>query len=212
MKIGIIGSGNIGGNLGLHLARAGHSVLFSSRHPEKLAGLVEKAGEQSCAGKPEEAAKYGEVVVLSVPFKDIESLSGTLSKDLKGKVIIDTCNPYPERDGQVAQQVRNDENQRESGYTARHFSESYVVKAFNTVYYVNLKEKAFRAGEEQMAVPLAGDNPEARKKVAGLISDIGFAPVDLGDLDRSEPMEVDKELYAKIMKRGEMLNIIKRLS
>lgn len=212
MKIGIIGSGNIGGNLGLHLARAGHSVLFSSRHPEELSDLIKEAGENSCAGKPDEAARFGDVVVLSVPFKHIESLSEELAESLKGKVILDTCNPYPKRDGDIARQVKEDKNLRESEHTARHFPDAHVVKAFNTVYYVHLKDKAFRTGEEQMAVPLAGDDADARRKVAGLISDIGFAPVDLGGMDRSAPMEVDQALYAKEMKPGEMLNLIKRLS
>ncbi|MFA0963434.1 NADPH-dependent F420 reductase [Roseivirga sp. BDSF3-8] len=211
MKVGIIGSGNIGGNLGVHLAQAGHSVYFSSRHPEQLTSLVEQAGSNAQAGTPEEAADYGEVVVLSIPYKAIEETAGSLKEKLKGKTVIDTCNPYPERDGDMAKKIREDETMRETEYTVQKLPNSDVVKAFNTIYFENLRDKAFRRGEDRLAIPLAGNDPDARNVVAGMISDIGFAPVDLGDMAHSAPMEVDKELYNKVMKPGEMLNTIKYL-
>ncbi len=199
MKIGIIGSGNIGGNFGTHLARAGHQVMFSSRNPGQLTSLADQAGENAQTGSIEEAASFGEVVVLSVPFKAIEDIAKAIGDKVKGKVIIDTCNPYPGRDGAVATNVMNDDAMRQSAYTVTHFPGAKVVKALNTIYYVHLKEHAFRSEGNRTGLPIAGDDEEAKKTVSQLLQDIGFDPVDVGTIADSKVMEVDQALYNKPM-------------
>jgi hypothetical protein len=204
MKIGIIGSGNIGGNFGIHLAKAGHEIMFSSRHPEQLTELKEEAGPHTQTGTPDEAAVFGEVVVLSVPFKAIEKVAREAGDLLRSKVIIDTCNPYPDRDGEIATRVINDPTLRQSGYTAQQLPHSKVVKALNTIYYVHLRNYAFRSGEDRIGLPIAGDDPEAKKAVSQLLDDIGFDAVDVGTLGDSTVMEVDQVLYGKLLSAKEI--------
>jgi len=206
MKIGIIGSGHIGGNFGIHLAQAGHQVMFSSRHPEQLSDLVTEAGNNAQKGTVEEAAAFGELLVLSVPFKAIEPLAQAIGEDTQGKILIDTCNPYPQRDGEVAQRVIDNPQRRQSAYTAQQFPKARIVKALNTIYYVHLKDYAFREGDARIALPLAGDDAEARQTVSQLLSDIGFEPVDIGALNASEVMEVDQILYNSPMTARELKN------
>src|SRR5690606_18890368 len=108
MKIGIIGSGNIGGNLGKHWAKAGHEVLFTSRHPEKLTQLALDAGGNSKAVSLDEAWEANaDVYLLAVPFVAIDELAEHYAGEYGNKIIIDATNPYPERDGQMAQDVRD---------------------------------------------------------------------------------------------------------
>lgn len=207
MKIGIIGSGNIGGNLGHHLAQAGHEVLFSSRHPEKLQGLVQKAGAHARAGTVQEAAQFGEVIVLSIPFGKIPEVAQEAGS-LAGKTLIDTTNPYEGRDGEIAAKVKQDLNLRASQYTAQHFQQAHVVKAFNTIYYVNLRDKAFQPEGFRMAVPYAGDDTEAKKIVAQLLEDIGFDGVDIGNLSQSDVMEPDAILYNRVLHKDEVKRLV----
>ena len=102
MRIGIIGSGNIGGAVGLQWAKAGHEILFSSRHPEELTELVEQAGPRARAGLPAEAAAFGEVVLIAVPYAATPQVGRDHSPLMQGKVVIDCGNPYPRRDGPMA--------------------------------------------------------------------------------------------------------------
>lgn len=207
MKIGIIGSGNIGGNLGLHLAQAGHEVLFSSRHPEALQDLVQKAGEQARAGTVQEAAQFGEVIVLAIPFGKIAAVAREVGS-LAGKTLIDTTNPYEGRDGEIAAKVKKGSNLRASEYTAQQFPQTHIVKAFNTIYYVNLRDKAFQPEGYRVAVPYAGDDAQAKKIVAQLLEDMGFDGVDIGNLSQSDLMEPDAILYNRVLHREEVKRLV----
>ncbi len=207
MKIGIIGSGNIGGNLGLHLTNAGHKVLYSSRHPDELTDLSEEAGDKAKVGNVEEAAEFGEVLILAVPFKAIEELSKKLSP-LKDKIIIETTNPYPERDGEIAEKMRKSDNPA-SVYVAHQFPEAHIVKAFNTIYYKHLQDQPFREGDRR-AIPFAGDHEPSLEVVRELIEEIGFAAVYVGDLSESHPMDVGNELYNKDLTAEEAYDILKK--
>src|SRR5580765_4272898 len=102
MKIGIIGSGNIGGTLGVLWAKAGYEVFFSSRHPDELGDLVKRAGPSAQAGMPREAAAFGEVVLISVPYGAVPQVGRDFATELAGKVVLETGNPYPSRDGAMA--------------------------------------------------------------------------------------------------------------
>jgi len=102
MKIGVIGSGNVGSVLGRVWAEAGHEVMFSSRHLEDDRKLAAGIGPSARAGTPREAAGFGEVLLFAVPYGALPELGRTLSDLLDGKVVIDACNPFPHRDGQIA--------------------------------------------------------------------------------------------------------------
>lgn len=193
MKIGIIGSGNIGGNLGLHLTKAAHQVMFSSRHPETLINLAEKAGKNASVGTVEEAAEFGEAIILSVPFWAVKQVADKIGPQ-GGKIIIETTNPYPERDGDIAREVR-DSDRAASEFVAGHFPEAHVIKAFNAIYFKHLENQAFR--DPRRAIPYAGDHQPSLEVVEKLIEKIGFGPVYVGKLSESHAMDVDQELYNK---------------
>lgn len=175
MRIGIIGSGNIGGNAGKLLARAGHEVIFSySRNPEKLEALAEEAGNDSRSGTPREAADFGDVVVLSVGWNRVDDALETID-DLSGKILIDTTNPYgPEG-----------LEEPPGGTSAAEFNthrvkDARLVKAYNTLTSGFQAEASSRPQAERAAMFYAGEDEEAKTILAGLIRDSGFEPVDVG--------------------------------
>lgn len=194
MKIGIIGSGDIGGNLGLHLAKAGHKIMFSSRHPDQLKPLAEKAGENAQTGTVIEAAKFGDIIILSVPFWAVEEVAEKVGP-LQGKTIIETTNPYPERDGSVAEEVRQSERAA-SEFVADYFPDAHVLKAFNTIYFKHLRDQSFRDGDRRV-IPYAGNHEPSLRTLKNMIEEIGFGPLYVGTLQESHPMDVDEALYNK---------------
>lgn len=209
MKIGIIGSGNIGGTLGRHWAKAGHEVLFSSRHPDELKDLVrESEGDAKAVSVAKAFEANADVYLLAMPFKDIDETAELYAGEYGGKVIIDATNPYPERDGEMAQEVRDD-NRNASEYTAMKFSTALTAKAFNTIRASDLKQRAFDS-QNPMAVPFAAQDARSRDTTEKLISDIGFVPIYVGDLAATNAMEVDQKVYGVSTDQQElrsMLNI-----
>jgi len=193
-KIGIVGSGRIGGNLGILLARAGHEILFSSRHPETLKDLVTTAGPKACAGSVAEAIAFGDVIVLSLPLKAVPALDAKTKDALKGKIVIDTSNPYPERDGKIAEEAR-----REPGGTgtlvARLLPGARIVRAFNTVYFEDLKRTVNKKGEK-IGIPIASDDEEGLKVAGRLAEHAGLDPVVVGGLSASKLFYVGTVVYA----------------
>ena len=203
MKIGVIGSGNIGGNLGKHWAKAGHEVLFTSRHPEQLNQLVNEAGGKSKAVSLDEAWEANaDVYLLAVPFKAIDRLSELYAGEYGNKVIIDATNPYPERDGEMAHEVR-DSNRNASEYTAMKFGTAKTAKAFNTIYADHLKERAFRESDK-LAIPFAAQDEDSKKITQQLIEDIGFDAVYVGGLEDTHIMDPDQKIYGKSTNRQEL--------
>ncbi|WP_209400469.1 NADPH-dependent F420 reductase [Pseudozobellia sp. WGM2] len=209
MKIGIIGSGNIGGTLGKHWAQAGHEVLFSSRHPEELGDIVREAGDKAKAVSVAEAFEANaDAYLLATPFKAINETAEVFAGEYGNKVIIDATNPYPETDGEIAQDVRDD-NRNASEYTALKFSTAFTAKAFNTIHAKDLKERAFD-DSNPMAVPFAAQDAKSREVTDKLIRDIGFIPIYVGDLGSTKAMEVDEKVYGVSTDQQElrsMLNI-----
>ena len=193
-KIGIVGSGNIGGNLGILLSKAGYEVFFSSRHPERLQGLVEEAGPAARAGTVTEAIAFGDVVILSVPLKAYRELDGDTKKALAGKIVIDTSNPYPERDGAIAVEARQDRGGM-GNVVARLLPGARIVRAFNTVYFEDLK-KTVNANGDRIGIPIAGDDRAAVNAAAELARKAGLDPVVVGGLDRSKLFDVGTPVYA----------------
>jgi predicted dinucleotide-binding enzyme len=179
MRIGVIGSGNIGSTTARLLAGAGHEVsIANSRGPETLSDLVEEIGENASAATVEEAASFGEAVLVAIPLGVYRDLP---AEALSGRVVIDAMNYYSSRDGNIAE--LDDGSMTSSELLAAHAPQAKVVKAFNTMNWRLLRDRGKPGGgDDRLAIFLAGDDPEAKTLVAGLIDDIGFAPVDTGSL------------------------------
>ncbi|MFI1758954.1 NADPH-dependent F420 reductase [Streptomyces sp. NPDC020571] len=194
MKIGIIGAGNIGGNLTRRLTALGHDVsVANSRGPHTLTALAEETGATPVP--VEEAARGAEVVVVTIPLKAIPDLpSGVLDGAADGVAVIDTGNYYPQqRDGRIA--GIEDEGLTESRWTERHFGHP-VVKAFNGTYAQDILDRPRPAGApDRMALPVAGDDEAAKAKVRALIDELGFDTVDAGGIDDSWRQQPDTPVY-----------------
>ncbi|MFJ7151616.1 NADPH-dependent F420 reductase [Streptomyces sp. NPDC100445] len=194
MKIGIIGAGNIGGNLTRRLTALGHDVsVANSRGPETLAELAAETGAK--AVRAEDAAAGAQVVVVTVPLKAVPGLpAGLLDGAAEGVTVIDTGNYYPrERDGRIA--AIEDEGLTESRWTERHLGHP-VVKAFNGTFAQDLLDRGRPAGDpERMALPVAGDDEAAKRTVRDLIEELGFDTVDAGRLDDSWRQQPGTPVY-----------------
>ena len=193
MRIGIIGAGMIGSTLAKLWADAGHDVVISSRHPEQLQSLVEKLGPRATAGTPDEAAKFGDAILLTIPLKAVPGVARDLEPLLRDKVVLDTGNAYAQRDGDVAREASRDPR-GSAGWAAALFPRSKWVKAFNSVYFKTLASEAHRA-KDPVGIPLAGDSPEALEVASQLVRDAGFEPVIIGDLARGKEFEPGTPVY-----------------
>jgi predicted dinucleotide-binding enzyme len=187
MRIGIVGGGMIGSTAAKLWVEAGHEVRVASRHPKDLESLVGRLGRRASAGTPAEAAKFGEVVMLTVPLAAIPVLARDLAPRLAGKVVLDTGNAYEKRDGDAAREA-NRHPRGSAGWAAAMFPGARWVKAFNTVYFKALESEAHREGD-RVGIPLAGDDREALETAAGLVRDAGFEPVIVGALERGKDFE-----------------------
>jgi 8-hydroxy-5-deazaflavin:NADPH oxidoreductase len=180
MRIGIIGSGSIGGTLTKLLAGHGHEVaVANSRGPDSLGDLVAQAGDGARAATVEEAAEFGELVVVALPVYAYADLP---ADSFEGKIVVDAGNYYAPRDGSV-EALESDET-TSTELLGERLRGSRPVKAFNTMYFQTLATEG-RPGaprERQLALFLAGDDEEAKDTVAALIDQLGFAPVDTGSL------------------------------
>jgi predicted dinucleotide-binding enzyme len=197
MNIGIVGSGKIGSVVGKLWARAGHKVRFSSRHPEQLDGLVRQAGPNGSRGTIEETLGFGEVILLSIPYGSVQRFGQEYAARLKGKVVIETGNPYPERDGAIAGEVR-DSGRGTGLWSAGWLPGARLVRGFNSVWDQTLAKEA-RRPEPRVGVPLASDDPEALEIAARLVRDAGFDAVIVGGLARAREFDVGTPVYASNM-------------
>jgi 8-hydroxy-5-deazaflavin:NADPH oxidoreductase len=193
MRIGIVGAGMIGATVAKLWVHAGHDVRLASRHPENLEPLVKKLGERASAGTPADAAKFGEVVMLTVPLAAIPGLARDLAPDLAGKVVLDTGNAYEGRDGSAAREATR-HPRGSAGWAAAMFPGARWVKAFNTVYFKTLESEAHRDGD-RLGIPLAGDDLKAVETAARLVRDAGFDPVIVGALERGKEFEPGTRPY-----------------
>jgi 8-hydroxy-5-deazaflavin:NADPH oxidoreductase len=174
IKIGVIGSGHIGGTVGGLWVKAGHPVLFSSRHPEELTSLVESLGPLAKAGTVAEALDFAPVVLVAVPYKAIPELAKDYGPKFVGKIVIDPSNAVARRDGE---ELLAETKEKGIGVTTESYlTGSHVVRAFNSMGYMNFANEAHRAGEP-MAIPMAGDDPRAVEVASQLVRDAGFDPV-----------------------------------
>jgi len=180
-KIGIIGSGNVGSALGGAWAKAGHLVMFASRHLDEDKALAAKIGANASAGTPDQAASFGDVLVLAVPYRALPDLGKTLATQLKGKVVIDACNPYPNRDGEIANWAR----EKGSGLASKELLPgARIVRAFNAVGAGRMAAAHETPG--RYAMPIASDDKEAVEIASRLIRDVGYEPILIGGLEKGK--------------------------
>ena len=195
MRIGIIGAGNIGGALTRRLTALGHEVaVANSRGPQSLAALAAETGAKAVTAQ--EAARAGEIVVVTIPMKNIPGLPKDLFAGVPADVVvIDTGNYYPQqRDGRIAG--------IEDGLTESRWVEQQlgrpVIKTFNNIYAKHLQDHGKPKGTPgRIALPVAGDDPAAKAKVMALVDALGFDPVDTGGLDNSWRQQPGTPVYAK---------------
>jgi predicted dinucleotide-binding enzyme len=201
MKIGIIGSGNIGATAARLFVRAGHEVALSnSRGGEGLSELTGELGDRARAATIEEAARFGDIVLVAIPFGKYRELP---AEAFYGKVVIDAGNYYPGRDGQILELDRGETTSSE--LMSAHLKGARLVKGFNTIYYAHLAEQGDVSLplEDRRAIFIAGDDTGAKEIVARLIEEIGFTTVDTGFLreggSRQQPGTAvyNKELTGK---------------
>ena len=192
MKIGVVGSGRVGGTLGGLWAKAGHTVMFSSLDIEHDKALAASIGANARAGTPREAAAFGDVLLISVPYHALPKVGKDLAGLIKGKVVIDTCNPIAERDGEIGVWARD----KGAGLASVELLPgAHIVRAFNAVGYARMAEAAQRAPRAGM--PMAGDDAKAIAVASSLVRDIGYEPVVIG------PLAMGKHLVPRMPLAGE---------
>lgn len=184
--IGFIGSGNIGTAVAKRVIAAGHDVVMSnSRGPQTLSDLVAELGPRASADTSPGAAERGDLVVVTVPLKAYRDVP---VEPLAGKVVVDTNNYYPQRDGRIA--ALDDGSTTSSLLLAEHLPASHVVKAFNHIQAGDIVAQAQPAGSEgRRALVIAGDDEQAKLTVAALVGEVGFDVVDAGPLAESWRIE-----------------------
>lgn len=205
MKIGFIGSGNIGGAIGELLARAGHEVLFSSRNPENLQPLVARVGPRARAGTPKDAIAFGEVVFIGVPYSSMPQIGQDYAAALRGKIVLDAGNPSVRRDGPIAEAAVA----KGAGVaTAELLPGARIVRAFNQLNFKVFLSEAHRGGD-RVAVPLASDDSPALAVASRLVTDAGFEPVVVGPLAAGKSFDSSMPIFLKTMTARELRAVLK---
>ncbi len=197
--LGLIGSGLIGSGIARLAVAAGYDVVLSnSRGPDTLADLVAELGPKARAATPAEAAEAGDLVVVTVPLKAYREVP---VEPLRGKVVIDTNNYYPQRDGQIAE--LDDESTTVSELLQAHLPESHVVKCFNNVPATGMVPLAKPAGDPDRSVlAIAGDDADAKKTVTGFLDAIGYDAYDVGPLAEGWRYQRDTKAYGVFSQPG----------
>ncbi len=206
LRIGIIGTGRIGGALATHWTKAGHEVLMSSRHPEELAPLAKSLGSRARVGTPKQAAGFGEVVLVSVPYAAIPEIGKDNAAELKGKIVLDTSNPSEGRDGAMAVAAQK----KGAGVaTAEFLAGTRVVRAFNCIPAASLANNSNRT-PERVAIPIGGDDAQALAVAERLVRDAGFDPVVVGTLAQTRQFDLGAPLASRQYTAAEMRKALGR--
>ena len=190
--IGFIGSGNIGSTVARLAVDAGHDVVMSnSRGPETLVDLIDELGDHARAATPAEAAEAGEIVVVTVPLTAVDSLP---TDELSGKVVLDTCNYYPDRDGRI--DALEDESTTTSELVQEALPGARVVKVFNNIFFKHLAELGRPGGDPaRTTLPIAGDDEDAKRQVTELLDSLGYDAHDVGPLAEGWRFQRDLPAY-----------------
>ena len=199
LKVGIIGSGRIGSAIGTLLVKAGHPVLFSSRKPEELKGLVDGLGPLAHAGTVPEAISFGDVVLLAVPYGAIPQLGHDYASSMAGKVLIDATNFNLAQDGEAAVAAKRDGI---GETTASYFPGIRLVRGFNSINYLKLVPAAH--SNPLTALPLAGNDQGALVIASGLVRDAGFEPVVVGPLSRAKDFSDGGPAFLQVLTAQEL--------
>jgi 8-hydroxy-5-deazaflavin:NADPH oxidoreductase len=199
VKIGVVGSGRLGGTIGTLWAQAGHKVFFSSRHPDELKPLIEKAGANAQAGSVEQAIAFGDVILIAVPYSALPAIGRDNAAGLKGKIVLNASNPVFPRDGEVAKAAQ------EKGVgdaDKEHLPGVRLVRAFNSTGSGKFAAEAHKQGEK-LGVAIASDDAGAMKVAAQLVRDAGFEPVEV-PLARAREFAPPAPLFGKAMPVSEL--------
>jgi predicted dinucleotide-binding enzyme len=199
LKIGIVGSGRLGGTVGGLWAKAGHKVFFSSRHPDELKPLIEKIGANAQAGTVEQAIAFGGVILIAVPYSALPAVGRDNAKGLAGKVVLNASNPIYPRDGDVAKAAQ----EKGVGEADRdHLPGTRLVRAFNSTGSGKFASESNRPGEK-IGVAIASDDAGAMKVAAQLVRDAGFEPVEV-PLARAKEFAPPAPLFGKALPVSEL--------
>ena len=205
MPIGIIGSGHIGSTIGGLWVKAGHPVLFSSRHPDELGDLVAKLGPLAKAGSVAEAIAFGDALMIAVPYSAVPKIGEENRAALKGKIVLDACNAVASRDGA---DLRSEVDRNGIGVTSqKYLAGTHVVRAFNTMSYMIFAREANRA-DPKLAIPIAGDDPKAVQVASDLVRDAGFEPVVVGKLADASRFQQGAPGYGRNVTAAELKRML----
>jgi hypothetical protein len=200
LKIGIIGAGHIGSTVGTLWVKSGHPVMFSSRHPEELASLVQGLGPLAKSGTVAEAIAFGDVMFIAVPYGAYPQIGKDYGSQLAGKLVLDAGNAVAARDGEISAEAKEEG----IGVTsAKYLPGAKIVRAFNSMGARYFASEANRAGD-RMAIPLAGDDKDALTTASTLVHDAGFDPVVIGSLARAKDFAQGNPLYGQQLTAAEM--------
>lgn len=201
MRIGIVGSGRVGGTLARLFSKAGHEVaVANSRGPETLRGLADELGDRVHPATVEEAVRFGAVVVVSVPFNRYAELPAA---PMAGKTVIDTGNYHPERDGHYPE--LDQDRTTSSELLQRQLGGARVVKAFNTMRWDHLREYGRQSSAmRRYGIPVSGDDVGAKRQVSDLVEQVGFEPVDAGSLAEGRRHQPGSLVYLADLSGGDL--------
>jgi 8-hydroxy-5-deazaflavin:NADPH oxidoreductase len=197
LRIGVIGSGQIGGTIGALWVKSGHPVLFSSRHPEELKELVTGLGSLARNGTVAEAISFGDALFVAVPYGALPQLGKDYADPLRGKIALDACNAGGTA---LAEEVERDGIGLVS---QKYLAGTRLVRAFNTLNYAIFAREANRP-DPKLAIPIAGDDPEAVQVASGLVRDAGFDPVLVGKLADARRFQRGTPGYGQVVTAAEL--------
>ncbi|MGO4394953.1 NADPH-dependent F420 reductase [Variovorax sp. M-6] len=200
LRIGIIGAGRIGGTIGGLWVKAGHPVMLSSRHPDELKDLVASLGPLASAGTVAQAIAFGDALFIAVPYGALPQIGRDHGAALQGKILLDACNAVASRDGAVADEV---EQEGIGVVSQKYLANARLVRAFNTMSYAIFAREAHRPAP-RLAIPIAGDDPEAVRVAAGLVRDAGFDPVVVGKLADARRFQRGAAGYGQAVSAAEL--------
>lgn len=185
MRIGVIGAGWLGGTVGQLWVKSGHEVMFSSRNPDKLQPIADQLGPRASVGMPRQAVEFGSVLLFATPYDALPQLGRELGDAIRGKIVLDACNPPPSQDNVLTREARTNG----VGLTsAKYLPGTRLVRAFSAVDATAVEASAERQSSK-LGVPIAGDNPEALQVAAQLVRDAGCEVVLVGRLAESGVFE-----------------------
>lgn len=190
VKLSVIGAGWLGGTVGSNWVKSGYKVMLSSLHPEELKPMAEKLGPNAVVGTPEEAAAFGQIVLLAVPYKAIPQVSRDYNTLLKGKILLDATNSWGAENSDIGKEAKR---LGDGVVNQRYFKDVRLVRAFSAVDATLIKASYNRSEENRAGVPLASDDPQAMQLATKLVEAAGCVPVIVGNLEDGRRFEVGSE-------------------